>query len=103
MPESLFYGEYREDRQYDGQSESKLAAIRISNIDDSLEWFGNYTDRGHTPIILIPKRSSCLPYIYVPEGTYAVITTHGRFDHIKREGGLVFCLPWTKIQFLVTQ
>ena len=38
-----------------------------------------------------------------PEGTYAVITKHGKFDQVKAEGGLIFCLPWTKIQFLVTQ
>ena len=38
-----------------------------------------------------------------PEGTYAVITSHGRFDHVKKEGGLVWCAPWTKIQFLVTK
>jgi len=44
-----------------------------------------------------------MPYVYVPEGTYAVITKHGKFDHVKKEGGLVFCLPWTKIQFLVTK
>lgn len=43
-----------------------------------------------------------MPYIYVPEGTHAVITSHGKFDHIKSEGGLVWCMPWTKIQFLVT-
>lgn len=80
-----------------------MAAIRVSSIDDSLEWFGNYSSAGETPIILIPDRSSCKPYIYVPEGTYAVITKHGAFDHIKKEGGLVMCAPWTKIQFLVTQ
>ena len=44
-----------------------------------------------------------MPYVYVPEGTYAVITKHGKFDHVKKDGGIVFCLPWTKIQFLVTQ
>ena len=38
-----------------------------------------------------------------PEGTYAVITKHGKFDQVKKEGGLVWCLPYTKIQFLVTQ
>ena len=42
-------------------------------------------------------------FFYRPEGTYAVITKHGKFDHVKKEGGLVFCLPWTKIQFLVTK
>lgn len=93
----------RGSRQHEYRGVSKLAALRVSDIDDSLEWFGNYTEKGETPIILIPERSSCAPYIYVPEGTYAVITKHGKFDHIKKEGGLVFCLPWTQIQFLVTQ
>ena len=54
MPTSLFYGEYREDRQYAYKERSNLAAIRVTNIDDSLEWFGNYSERGETPIILIP-------------------------------------------------
>lgn len=44
-----------------------------------------------------------MPYVYVPEGTYAVITKHGKFDSVQFQGGLVWCLPWTKIQFLVTQ
>ena len=97
MPHSLFYGEYRENRQYSYKDRSNLAAIRVTDIDDSLEWFGNYSERGETPIILIPLRSSCAPYVYVPEGTYAVITKHGKFDSIQREGGLVICLPWTQI------
>lgn len=38
-----------------------------------------------------------------PEGTFGVITSHGEFSHIKDEGGLEWCLPYTKIQFLVTK
>jgi regulator of protease activity HflC (stomatin/prohibitin superfamily) len=41
--------------------------------------------------------------LFSPEGTYAVITKHGKFDHIREHGGLEICMPWTKIQFLVTQ
>ncbi|CDW78952.1 UNKNOWN [Stylonychia lemnae] len=97
------------------QGSTRLAAIRVQNIDDSLEWFGNYTPDGETPIILMPSRSSCAPYIYVPEGTYAVITKHGEFLEIKKEGGVYFCMPYvylkshqssfaqTQIQYLVTQ
>jgi len=80
-----------------------LAAIRVDDLENSLEWFGNYTNKGETPIILIPERSSCLPYIYVPEGTHAVITKHGAFESVQSEGGLVVCMPWTRIQFLVTK
>ena len=65
MPQALLYGEYREDRQYSYRTRSQLAAINVSDIDDSLEWFGNYSERGETPIILIPQRSSCAPWIYV--------------------------------------
>lgn len=38
---------------------------------------------------------------YRPEGTYAVITKHGEFLEIKKEGGIYFCMPYvTKIKFL---
>jgi hypothetical protein len=79
----MFYGESRpwtSDQQYKCRSRSILAAVKVNNIDDSLEWFGNYTQAGCTPVILMPLRSSCKPYIYVPEGTYAVITKFGKFD-----------------------
>jgi hypothetical protein len=87
----------RQSNQHAFKGYSQLAAIRIDNMNDSLEWFGNYSSAGETPIILIPDRSSCLPYVYVPEGTYAVITKHGKFDSVQSTGGLHFCLPWTKI------
>lgn len=32
-----------------------------------------------------------------------MITKNGKFDHVKDSGGLVWCLPWTRIQFLVTK
>ena len=38
-----------------------------------------------------------------PEGTYAVITKHGELFEIRKTGGIYFCLPWTQIQYLVTQ
>ena len=67
---------HRTSQQHDFRGQSQLAAIRVGDIDDSLEvsdnlfitvvqWFGNYTEAGETPIILIPDRSSCAPYIYV--------------------------------------
>ncbi len=66
----------RQNTQYQYAGSSKLAAIRVDDIDNSLEvspgsrpdpvqWFGNYTSTGETPIILIPERSSCAPYVYV--------------------------------------
>lgn len=69
----------------------------MDSASDCLDFFGNYTPSGETPIILMPERSSCAPYIVVPEGTYAIITHHGKIADIKKEGGIYFCLPWTKI------
>ena len=40
---------------------------------------------------------------FSPEGTFAVITKFGAFEKVEEVGGLTFCMPWTKIQFLVTQ
>jgi hypothetical protein len=78
----MFYGESRENHQFTVHQggRSFLSAVKVNNIDVSLEWFGNYTKNGETPVILMPSRSSCKPWIYVPEGTYAVITTHGKFS-----------------------
>lgn len=50
----------------------------------------------------MPNRSSCSPYICIPEGTYAVVTKHGDFQGIW-DPGFHWCLPFTKIQFLVTK
>lgn len=32
-----------------------------------------------------------------PEGTYAVITKHGEFLEIKKEGGIYMCMPYVII------
>jgi regulator of protease activity HflC (stomatin/prohibitin superfamily) len=32
-----------------------------------------------------------------------VITKHGELHEIRKTGGIYFCLPWTQIQYLVTQ
>lgn len=44
----------RSNTQHKFKGHSKLVAIRIHDIDNSLEWFGNYTSDGDTPIMLIP-------------------------------------------------
>lgn len=88
---------YREDYQNEYRNRSMLCALRIGEIDHTLEWYGNYTDGGETPIVLMPERASCKPYIYIPASCYAIITKNGKFDQIVRNGGLIFCFPWTKI------
>ena len=45
----LFYGNARpsgNQPQYKCGARSMLSAVKVSNIDDSLEWFGNYTKDG---------------------------------------------------------
>lgn len=58
---------YRGEQQHlrNKGSKSQLVAINISDLSNSLEWFGNYTPNSETPIILMPSRGSCAPYIYV--------------------------------------
>jgi hypothetical protein len=36
-------------------------------------------------------------YLLSPEGAYAVVTKHGEFMEIKRDGGMFFCLPYVTI------
>ena len=38
--------------------------------------------------------------IFSPEGTYAIITKHGEFHEVRKEGGMYFCLPWVIYQFI---
>jgi hypothetical protein len=80
---------------------TRFTAVRITCVDDAMEHFGNYTDRGETPLMCMPDRSSCKPWLMIPEGTYAVVTSNGRFVGIWAPG-IHFCMPWTKIQYLIT-
>lgn len=34
-----------------------------------------------------------------PEGTYAVITKHGEFLEIKKEGGIYMCMPYVSLKW----
>ena len=75
---------------------TRFTAVPIGSADECLEWFGNYTPEGLTPMILMPSRSSCKPWVVVPEGAHAVITKHGKFLDVWKPG-IHCCLPWTKI------
>jgi regulator of protease activity HflC (stomatin/prohibitin superfamily) len=50
----------------------------------------------------MPYRSWWKPYITIPEGTHAVVTKHGNFQGVW-DPGFHWCMPYTQIQFLVTQ
>lgn len=94
--EDLIHNNYRRAAQ------TKFVAVNCGDVDDAISIFGNYTSRGDTPIVCMPTRSSCAPYICIPEGCYAVVVKHGNFQGIW-DPGFHWCMPYTKIQFLVTK
>jgi len=48
-----------------------------------------------------PTRSSCAPFIIVPDGTIAILYSSGAFVNYQ-EAGLLWCLPWTETKYLVS-
>lgn len=81
---------------------TKFVAVNCGDVDEAISIFGNFTPQGDTPILCMPTRSSCKPYITIPEGTHAVVVKHGNFQGVW-EPGFHWCMPWTQIQFLVTK
>lgn len=87
---------------YRGSKYTKFVALNCGGVDEAISIFNNHTPQGDTPIVVMPTRSSCNPYITIPEGCYAVVVKHGNFQGIW-EPGFHWCMPYTSIQFLVTQ
>lgn len=54
-----------------------------------------------TPMVLIPVRKPCSFYLTIPEGFYALISSHGRYVGMW-DSGFHFARPWEKISHLVT-
>ena len=106
----------KEDNYHKKKGATRLAAIRVNNIDDSLEVNTNFliisysgseiiplTERlqsywclsdHHALLISICKNHSINKNPIRPEGTYAVITKHGELHEIRKTGGIYYCLPW---------
>jgi len=61
---------------------TKFVSVNCADVDEAISIFGNFTPQGDTPIACMPERSSCKPYITIPEGTYAVVVKHGNFQGI---------------------
>lgn len=59
---------------------TKFVAVNCGSVDDAISIFGNYTAQGDTPIVCMPTRSSCAPYITIPQGCYALVVKHGNFQ-----------------------
>jgi len=81
---------------------TKFVSVNCGDVDEAISIFGNYTQQGDTPIVCMPTRSSCKPYITIPEGTFAVVVKHGNFQGVW-EPGYHWCMPYTQIQFLITK
>ena len=65
--------------------------------------FGKYHQpRGETILVCEPQRSSCLPYIVIPDGVIAIIMKSGAFEQYG-EPGIYPCLPWTEAKYLVSK
>ena len=94
--DDLIHNWYRQARK------TKFVAVPCRDVDDAISIFGNYTKSGETPIVCMPKRSFFKPYITIPEGCYALVIKHGKLMGLW-EPGFHWWMPYTKIQFLVTQ
>jgi hypothetical protein len=102
---------------------TRLAAIRVDEIDDSLEVILTILinslvvrklhslrrdpDNPDAQQKLLPAVHICVRIKircgtfmkppYRPEGTFAVITQHGELSEIKKTGGIYFCMPWVTL------
>eukprot|EP01006_Ploeotia_vitrea_P001618 TRINITY_DN105231_c0_g1_i1.p1 TRINITY_DN105231_c0_g1~~TRINITY_DN105231_c0_g1_i1.p1 ORF type:complete len:501 (+),score=273.58 TRINITY_DN105231_c0_g1_i1:44-1504(+) len=57
-----------------------------------------------TPMVLVPRNilSCCNFWLVIPEGVFAMVTSHGKYIGIW-EAGLHFCHPWQQVSYLVTR
>jgi hypothetical protein len=52
-------------------------------------------------LVVEPQRSSCAPYIVIPDGTIAILLSSGEFIGYA-EAGFRWCLPFTESKYLVS-
>lgn len=81
---------------------TKFVAVNWGGVNEAISIFGNYTPQGDTPIVWMPTRSSCAPYIVIPEGCHALVTKHGSYVGVW-DPGFHWCMPYTQIQYLITK
>jgi len=68
---------------------------------DCHKYFGKYSEDRATILICEPERG-CAPWVVVPDGTIAVVFTSGAYDY-NAKPGIMFCLPFTEVKYLVSK
>lgn len=86
----------------DNGNTTRFTTERCDNIEECIEVINNYTSDGQSVVVCMPERSSCKPWIVIPEGIFALVTTSGRLVGIW-EPGLHWCAPWTRVEYVVSR
>ena len=81
---------------------TRFTSVKIEDPTTVQKFFGKYTQSGETILVCEPERSSCAPYIIIPQGTIALLFSSGAFERYAAPG-LIFCLPWTETKYLVSE
>lgn len=81
---------------------TRFTTERCDDISECIEVLNNYTSDGQTPVVCMPERASCKPWVVIPEGIYALVTTSGRLVGVW-EPGLHWCAPWTRVEYVVSR
>lgn len=58
---------------------TRFTAVRCGDTSEAANYFNKFSEDGSTIIVVMPTRSSCAPYITIPEGTIAVVLKNGEF------------------------
>lgn len=82
--------------------QTRFCAVQIDEPESCYKMFGKYHEGGETILVCEPTRSSCAPYIIVPDGCIAILTTSGAYMGIAQPGYMC-CLPWTETKYLVSK
>lgn len=83
---------------------TKLITDYVENLENAAARVGEYRVIGVdkiTSMVLVPNRA-CGLYLVIPEGFYALITSHGRFVGIWA-AGFHWARPWETVSHLVTR
>jgi len=86
---------------------TKLTTKQIDSLADAAILLNSKQQTGYnqykiTPMVLVPTRNCLTPYLTIPEGFYALVTSYDRYIGMWKPG-LHFAKPWERVSHLVTQ
>jgi|APCry1669189534_1035231.scaffolds.fasta_scaffold45499_1 hypothetical protein len=84
------------------QTKTRFCSVKIDDPTSCHKFFGKYHGGGETILVCEPTRSSCTPYIVIPDGTIAVLMSSGAFERYA-DAGFLCCMPWTETKYLVSK